>query len=318
MARRFRDTATVVLMSALILVAAYSLPATTSLVSYASAAGQKPPEPGSPNNNVIATFVNGTHSRPEIVIPIPLHPPGFDHRDNILLAAMISSVSGGRNLIDIEYTTSTTISWTTSCVGPCVGWDQAYFVNGLGSNGYWYQCSVMHRDGTGANNPPRWVTNIEVWNADGNPIYNAISSTTIPSDTSVRLRLDVPAYSGASGVGCRATWGSQSIIMSYTGPYPTQFVVSSDTNPKGYATTGGWSEYTTNGQIGSLIGTVTYSSPKLVDTANIQQSFSTTNLLIWPGMGFVVSKSGVGPLPKSFSAQTYTVSIDSAGTITTT
>jgi hypothetical protein len=76
----------------------------------------------------------------------------------------------------------------------------------------------MHR-----NDPARWVMNVEVFDTNNNNIWNSISSTTIPSETSVRIKHNVPAYSGSSGVTCEFDWGSTSLIMGYTSHVPSAF-----------------------------------------------------------------------------------------------
>lgn len=243
-------------------------------------------------------------------------PPGFRHKDNLHLQSMVSSITGGNNLIDIEYTTKSHITWVSNqCVGSgCAGWDQTYFVNGVGNNNYFYQCGLMHRDGS--KDPARWILNMEVFDNNGNLLSNLGSSTSIPSETSTRLKLSIPAYNGGSGVQCEADWSNTGTILGYTSTStPSTLLVSTDLNAQGAATSTD-SEYTTAGT-GISIGSISYTSPTFIDSSHISRSLSTVNELIWPGVGFSISKSGVVSLPHTFTAQTYTVSDDSAGDVTT-
>ncbi|MDE1766459.1 MAG: hypothetical protein KGI27_09360 [Thaumarchaeota archaeon] len=161
-----------------------------------------------------------------------------------------------------------------------------------------------------------WVINLEVYSSSGGQIQNTASSTTIPAGTSVTLKLSVPNYSGGSNVQCEGDWGSTGVVLDATNSPPSAFVETSAITPGPGFLTGVISEYTTGGT-GVSLGTMHYNNPKLIDSGKVSQSTSTVNLNTYPGPGYTITQSGVQNIPYTFNSQTYTVSVDSSGQVST-
>lgn len=304
-AKYYSTISMVLLMATLVFVAGSVLPTMSSIVPALATQNQ---QNGSDDEKTI-TYDHGRTIIHERGIPIPPNQSSLKV-DNILLGRQTANINGGLNIIDQEATTTSHVTWSSTC---CVGWDDAYFLNGLGTNGYFYQCGLMHR-----NDPARWVMNVEVFDSHDNNVWNSISSTTIPSETSVRIKHNVPAYGLGSGVQCEFDWGSTSLTLSYTQIVPASFQLSSSPGPSPHHIKTSWhTEYTTSGD-GVTIGSVTYNSPKFVDTNKVTQAITQVNEFVSNGSGSD-SYSGVVNVSSSpcWTGFGYKSCTSSTGTMTT-
>lgn len=254
------------------------------------------------------------------VLPGLVQPAYAVTNTNSRFGSLVTNVSNGATtLIDIEYTTTTTKTWTTfftGCAPNCTPfWSEVHFVKGYSNDNYSFQCGVSYDINAGT-----W----RVWLETLDPSGTVIGSTrlgSIAEGTSVTLQLAVPAYTGASNVQCTGFTASGNVIIGAPRSASNFKLISA--LPSGMtAYTGVMTEYTDGSGstlTGSTVGTASYSSPKFVDTSfNQPTQTKAVQMIFKAGNNASIALSPVTALPVSFSAQTFTVATSSVGKVTTT
>lgn len=230
--------------------------------------------------------------------------------NNKMLASMFAQTSSNKDLRSIQYTTTTTKSYEPiPCAGSCLPvWSEAHLINGVGNNNYWYQCGVRYNQNTS-----QWEVWFQ-WFTSGGGWQDVVSSTKPPANTTVTLKLGVPAYTGASNVQCEAYWGSTGVILGSTSSASYFKRTAALDNGRH---TSVLSEYTRSSVSASV--PQVYNKVALIDTSNTSVSLTQVNQVIDDGIpSHPTGFSGVSSLPKTYSYYSHTVSTNTASKVTTT